>query len=86
MKVHQDHVGPGQFFFQKLVGQQGGPAGLALEKWTMGETAFHRESGMFRGRLLAACRTLLVAETDPAGEFLGFTVKGGITHDIRDNP
>lgn len=52
----------------------------------MGETAFHRESGMFRGRLLAACRTLLVAETDPAGEFLGFTVKGGITHDIRDNP
>ena len=31
-------------------------------------------------------RTLLVAETDPAGEFLGFTVKGGITHDIRDNP
>lgn len=66
--------------------QQGGPAGVALEKWTMGETAFHRESGMFRGRLLAVCRTLLVAESSPAEEFLGFTVKGGITHDVGDNP
>ena len=56
----------------------GGPGGFALEKWTMGETAFDPERGMFRGQLQAVCRGWLVAATQESGEIVGFTVKGEV--------
>ena len=57
--------------------QAGGPAGLAVERWTMGEPVFDRESGMYRGELTAQCQGTLEAVTDPeSGTFLGFRVKG----------
>lgn len=58
--------------------QVGSPAGLTLDGWSMGETAFQKASGMFYGRLLVQGRCLLVAETDETGAFLGFEVKGAI--------
>lgn len=58
--------------------QQGGPAGLGVEKWSMGEIAFHRDSGMFRGEMTAQCRAVLTEKTDSDGVFLEFEVKGGM--------
>lgn len=34
----------------------GGPAGFAVEKWTLGEAAFDAQWGMFRVKLQAHCR------------------------------
>ena len=59
--------------------QTGGPGGLTVEKWSMGEPVFDKESGMFRGRLSAVCRGTLEAVSDEGGTFLGFEVKGGLT-------
>lgn len=59
--------------------QQGGPDGLRMEKWSMGEAGFDTASGMFLGKLQATCRGLLTARTDACGTFLGFEVKGGVT-------
>lgn len=56
----------------------GGPGGFAMEKWTMGETTFVPERGMFRGQLQAVCRGWLVAVTQESGEIVGFTVKGEV--------
>lgn len=56
----------------------GGPGGFDVEKWTMGETAFAPERGMFRGQLQAVCRGWLVAVTQESGEIVGFTVKGEV--------
>lgn len=58
--------------------QRGGPAGLTVEKWSMGEIAFHRDSGMFRGEVTAQCRAVLTEKTDGDGVFLAFEVKGGM--------
>lgn len=58
--------------------QTGGPTGLTVERWTMGETAFQGASGMFVGTLRVLCRGLLTAQTDTDGVFLGFEVKGGV--------
>lgn len=40
---------------------RGGPEGFAVEKWSVGETGFDRESGSFRGKLQAVCRGMLTA-------------------------
>lgn len=58
--------------------QRVGPEGLQVERWTMGETSFQRESGMFHGRLQVVCRGLLTAQTDTDGVFQGFEVKGEV--------
>lgn len=58
--------------------QRGGPAGLTVEKWSLGEIAFHRESGMFRGEVTARCRAVLTEKTDGDGVFVAFEVKGGV--------
>ncbi len=58
--------------------QQGGPAGLPVEKWTMGEIAWDRNSGMFRGEITAQVHGMLTEKTDGAGVFLEFEVKGGM--------
>ena len=56
--------------------QSGGPAGLAVERWSMAEPEFDRESGMYRGELTARCQGTLEAVTDPeSGLFLGFEVR-----------
>lgn len=57
------------------------PGGLTVEKWSMGETAFREESGMFCGQLQLRCSGILLARTEETGAFLGFEVKGGITID-----
>lgn len=57
---------------------QGEPGGFAVEKWSMGESDFDRDSGMFRGKLQAVCRGTLVAVTEETGEITGFTVKGDV--------
>ena len=55
--------------------QNGGPAGLAVERWSMAEPEFDRESGMDRGELTARCRGTLEAVTEPeTGTFLGFEI------------
>lgn len=58
--------------------QRGGPAGLTLEKWSVGEIAFHRDSGMFRGEMTVRCRAVLTEKTDGDGVFQTFEVKGGM--------
>lgn len=56
--------------------QSGGPAGLAVERWSMAEPEFDRESGMYRGELTARCQGTLEALTDPeSGMFLKFEVR-----------
>ena len=56
--------------------QSGGPAGLAVERWSMAEPEFDRESGMYRGELTARCQGTLEAVTDPeTGVFLGFEIR-----------
>ena len=56
--------------------QSGGPAGLAVERWSMAEPEFDRESGMYRGELTARCQGTLEAVTDPeTGTFLGFEIR-----------
>lgn len=57
---------------------RGGPAGFAVEKWTMGETAFDQDSGMFWGKLQAVCRGTLTEDREETGEILGIEVKGEI--------
>ena len=59
----------------------GRPGGLRVERWTMGETGFQAERGMFRGRVQLQCRGLLAEAEREDGAFLGFTVKGGVTID-----
>jgi len=59
--------------------QQGGPAGLSLLKWNMGESAYDRSSGMFLAKAEAHCQGTLLAQCDETGEFLRFEVKGGMT-------
>lgn len=56
----------------------GGPAGFAVEKWTLGEAAFDAQWGMFRVKLQAFCQGWLVARTQESGEIVGFTVKGEV--------
>lgn len=56
----------------------GGPAGFAVEKWTLGEAAFDAQWGMFRVKLQAHCRGWLVARTQESGEIVGFAVKGEV--------
>lgn len=56
-----------------------GPGGLPVEGWTMGETAFHRESGMYRGELRVRCRGFLTEEVGTDGIFRDFDVKGEVT-------
>ena len=58
--------------------QNGGPAGLRAEEWTMEEPGYDQESGMFRGKLTAVCRGTLEAVSGEDGTFLGFEVKGGL--------
>lgn len=60
------------------------PGGLSMESWTMGETGFDRQKGMFHGRLLLRCSGVLMEEEEDRGAFLGFEVKGGVTID-RDH-
>ena len=56
--------------------QAGGPAGLAVERWSMAEPEYDRESGMYRGELTARCQGTLEAVTDPGtGVFLGFEIR-----------
>ena len=56
--------------------QSGGPAGLAVERWSMAEPEFDRESGMYRGELTARCQGTLEAVTDlETGVFLGFEIR-----------
>ena len=55
---------------------RGGPAGFAVEKWTMGETDFDQHSGMFWGKLQAVCRGTLVESQEESGEIVGIEVKG----------
>ena len=57
---------------------RGGPAGFAVEKWTLGEAAFDAQWGMFRVKLQAHCRGWLVARTQESGEIVGFAVKGEV--------
>ncbi len=57
------------------------PAGLTVEKWSMGETGFRTESGMFCGQLQLQCSGVLLAKAEETGAFLGFEVKGGILID-----
>ena len=59
--------------------QKGGPAGLRIEKWSMTEPGFEEKSGLFRGKVQAACRCLLVQRQGETGSFEGFEVKGGVT-------
>ena len=58
--------------------QAGGPAGLSVEKWMVGESTFDTGTGLFLGTMQVVCRTLLVAVSDEYGAFLGFEVKGEI--------
>lgn len=58
---------------------RGGPAGFAVEKWSLGETGFDRESGAFRGKLQAVCRGMLTAVSSESGALVGFRVKGEVT-------
>ena len=56
--------------------QSGGPAGLAVERWSMAEPEFDRESGMYRGEITAQCQGTLEAVTEPeSGAFRGFEVQ-----------
>ncbi len=56
--------------------RSGGPAGLAVERWSMAEPEFDRESGMYRGELTARCQGTLEAVTDlETGVFLGFEIR-----------
>lgn len=55
---------------------RGGPAGFAVEKWTMGETDFDQHSGMFRGKFQAVCRGTLVESREESGEIVAIEVKG----------
>lgn len=57
---------------------RGGPEGFAVEKWSVGETGFDRESGSFRGKLQAVCRGMLTAVTSESGALVGFRVKGEV--------
>ena len=59
--------------------QKEGPAGLRMEKWSMTEPAFEEKSGLFRGKVQAVCRCLLVERQGETGVFDGFEVKGGVT-------
>lgn len=58
--------------------QHGGPCGLTVEKWSVGETKFDRESGMFCGTAVAVCSAVLVMKLDAYGSFLDFVLKGRI--------
>lgn len=60
------------------------PAGLTVEKWTMGETGFREEPGMFCGQLKLQCSGVLLAKAEETGAFLGFEVKGGFRIDSND--
>ena len=56
--------------------RSGGPAGLAVERWSMAEPEFDRESGMYQGELTARCQGTLEAVTDlETGVFLGFEIR-----------
>ena len=57
---------------------RGGPEGFAVEKWSVGETGFDRESGSFRGKLQAVCRGRLTAVTSESGARVGFRVNGEV--------
>lgn len=57
---------------------RGGPEGFAVEKWSVGETGFDRESGSFRGKIQAICRGMLTAVTSESGALVGFRVKGEV--------
>lgn len=57
---------------------RGRPGGLPVTGWTLGETAFHRESGMYRGELRVRCRAVLTEEEEEDGLFRTFDVKGEI--------
>lgn len=57
---------------------RGRPGGLPVTGWSMGETAFHRESGMYRGDLRVRCRAVLTQEDSGDQVFRGFDVKGEI--------
>lgn len=59
--------------------QKGGPGGIRTEKWSMTEPVFEEKSGLFRGKVQALCRCLLVEARDTEGTFEGFEVKGGVT-------
>ena len=63
----------------EAAGEERGPAGFAVEKWSAGETAFDQASGMFWGKLQAVCRGMLVAGMEESGELEGFTVRGEVT-------
>lgn len=58
--------------------QQGGPCGLTVEKWSVGETKFDRESGMFCGTAVVLCHAVLVMKLDAYGSFLDFVLKGKV--------
>lgn len=53
-----------------------GPAGLALQELSCGETEFDREAGLFRRTVTAVCRGFLYAVADQGGAFLDFIVRG----------
>lgn len=57
---------------------RGGPAGFAVEKWTMGETDFDQHSGMFWGKLQTVCRGTLVEDQEESGQIVGIEVKGAM--------
>ena len=56
--------------------QQGGPAGLAVESCSRGETAFDQTAGLFHCPAEAVCQCYLYAVADEGGTFLDFEVKG----------
>ena len=90
--VQVKEVEAGSAGFQNYLGQRydaetrswteaflrGGPEGFAVEKWSVGETGFDRESGSFRGKLQAVCRGMLTAVTSESGALVGFRVKGEV--------
>ena len=55
-----------------------GPAGLALQELSCGETAFDREAGLFRRPVTAVCRGFLYAVASEGGTFLDFIVRGEV--------
>ncbi len=56
--------------------QQGGACGLTVEKWSVGETRFERENGMFCGTAVVVCSAVLLMKRDAFGCFLDFVLKG----------
>lgn len=59
--------------------RQTGPDGLALEKLSMGQVGYDPASGMFFGKAEAGVQGILLTDTDEAGTFLQFEIKGEMT-------